>query len=316
MGLHFDLLSLEQKQGAIFWTMVGFPAGVMSFGLPKVAVVALLTKILNPSPWHRRLLWGLSLFCLLNLTANMVLLFTHCLPTRSLWDFSVTGRCLSKWTLVSFAIYSGGILANILHHQAGQQHAYLNTISFGAFVDAYLAVYPSVVLSKLQMSLKKKIALSVALGIGSISTIVAIYKCTRVPSLASQDFTYDTADLVIWTIVEGGTMIIAACIPVLQPLSDLVFGKRIFGSGNGRRTYENYGSGPGGQLKSEPIELSRSHKPRRRTQRQVDEISIDDADTMATTAVAKGSQESILEQHNFKEKIVRTDVFSIRVEPR
>ncbi|KAI8274601.1 hypothetical protein K4K60_009537 [Colletotrichum sp. SAR11_57] len=40
--------------------------------------------------------------------------------------------------------------------------------AFGAFVDAYLAIYPAVVLSKLQMSLKKKIALSVALGIGSM----------------------------------------------------------------------------------------------------------------------------------------------------
>ncbi|EQB57925.1 integral membrane protein [Colletotrichum gloeosporioides Cg-14] len=290
MGLHFDTLTRDQQQKAIFWTIVGFPAGVMSFGLPKLAVVALLTRILNPSPWHKKFLWGLSLFCLLNLTANMVLLFTHCQPPRSQWDFDVPSTCLDKWILVSFAIYTG---------------------SFGAFVDAYLAIYPAVVLSKLQMSLKKKIALSVALGIGSISTVVAIYKCTRVPSLASQDFTYETADLVIWTIVEGGTMIIAACIPILQPLSELIFGKRLFSSGGGRRTYENYGSGPSGQMRSENIELSRGHK---RTPRQQDTVSFDDLDTTTTTAVAKGSQESILGQHSFSGKIMRTDAFTVSVE--
>ncbi|KAK1856563.1 integral membrane protein [Colletotrichum chrysophilum] len=258
MGLHFDTLTRDQQQKAIFWTIVGFPAGVMSFGLPKLAVVALLTRILNPSAWHKRFLWGLSLFCLLNLTANMVLLFTHCQPPRSQWDFDVPSTCLDKWILVSFAIYTG---------------------SFGAFVDA--------------------------------STVVAIYKCTRVPSLASKDFTYETADLVIWTIVEGGTMIIAACIPILQPLGELIFGKRLFSSGGGRRTYENYGLGPSGQMRSENIELSRGHK---RTPRQQDTVSFDDLDTTTTTAVAKGSQESILGQHDFSGKIMRTDAFTVSIE--
>ncbi|TDZ34427.1 hypothetical protein C8035_v010573 [Colletotrichum spinosum] len=107
MGLHFATLTTEQKSGAIFWTMVGFPAGVMSFGLPKVAVVVLLTRILNPGPRHKNILWGLSLFCLLSLTANMVLLFIRCRPTQSNWDFSPSPRCWDKWILVHFAVYTG-----------------------------------------------------------------------------------------------------------------------------------------------------------------------------------------------------------------
>lgn len=39
---------------------------------------------------------------------------------------------------------------------------------FSAFLDLYLAVYPSIVLYKLQMTRKKKIALCGALGIGSM----------------------------------------------------------------------------------------------------------------------------------------------------
>ncbi|RYP13584.1 hypothetical protein DL767_010656 [Monosporascus sp. MG133] len=60
-----------------------------------------------------------------------------------------------------------------------------------AAVDLYLAVYPTIVLFKLQLSLRKKLALSTALGVGFVSTIVAIYKTTRlwqIGQLASTDF--------------------------------------------------------------------------------------------------------------------------------
>lgn len=107
-------------------------------------------------------------------------------------------------------------------------------------------------------------------------------------------------------------MIIAACIPVLQPLGELLFGKRIFSSGGGRNTYENYGSGPSGRTRDE-IEMSRSRDLGKRAQRQADEISLDE--TTTTTAAAKGSQESILDQHQFKGKIMRTQAFTVSVEP-
>ncbi|KXH26159.1 integral membrane protein [Colletotrichum simmondsii] len=205
-GRHFDVLTLEQKSGAILWTIAGFPAGVMSFGLPKLAVVALLTRIMNPSRWHALFLWFIATFCLINLIGCVIILFAQCQPSHSQWDFSVTDKtCWDKWILVYFAIYSGGHLG------------------FCAFVDLYLAIFPAVVLSKLQMSVRKKVALSIALGIGSMSRKLVFF------------------------IVEGSAMIIAACIPVLQPLGELIFGKRIFASGRGRYTYENYGSAPSGQ---------------------------------------------------------------------
>ncbi|OLN82373.1 hypothetical protein CCHL11_09781 [Colletotrichum chlorophyti] len=273
-GRHFDTLSVEQKSGAILWTIAGFPAGVMSFGLPKLAVVALLTRIMNPSKPHMMFLWGMSLFCLLNLIGCVVILFAQCQPSHSQWDFSVVERtCWDKWILVYFAIYSG---------------------AFCAFVDTYLAVYPAVVLAKLQMSMRKKVALSIALGIGSISSIVAIYKCTRLPSLASLDF--------------------SSCIPVLQPLGELIFGKRMFSSGGGKYTYENYGSGPSGQMRSD-IEMSRSQEARKRVvRREADDISIDEP--MTATFAAKDSQESILGTKNGLGKVMRTDAFSVSVEQR
>ncbi|GJD01164.1 integral membrane protein [Colletotrichum higginsianum] len=225
-GRHFDVLTLEQKSGAILWTIAGFAPGVMSFGLPKIAVVALLTRIMNPSRWHALFLWCLSIFCLVNLLGCVIILFAQCQPSHSQWDFSVEKTCWDKWILVYFAIYSGGRYRS----------------------------------------------------------------------------------------VEGSTMIIAACIPVLQPLGELIFGKRMFSSGGGRYTYENYGSGPGGRVRSS-IEMSRSRDARKRAAaRQRAEAAVFN-DATTTTITGKGSQESILGRETSGGKIMRTDVFSIKIEP-
>ena len=55
-------------------------------------------------------------------------------------------------------------------------------------MDLYLAVYPATVLWKLQMNMKKKLGLSAALGFGIVATIVAAYKCTKLPGLAGADY--------------------------------------------------------------------------------------------------------------------------------
>jgi uncharacterized membrane protein len=41
-------------------------------------------------------------------------------------------------------------------------------LALSAFVDLYLAIYPSTVLMKLHMPLKKRLALCAALGMGSV----------------------------------------------------------------------------------------------------------------------------------------------------
>jgi hypothetical protein len=147
-GKHFALLTDEQKSGAILWTMVGFCPGILSFGIPKLAVIALLSRLMNPSRKHRIFLWTLGVFCVLSLLGCVVVLFGRCTPSRSLWDFDVQPEsCFDVWILVNYAIYAG---------------------TFSAFTDLYLAVYPAIVLFSLRMNLRKKLALSGALGVGSM----------------------------------------------------------------------------------------------------------------------------------------------------
>ncbi|KAK4033600.1 hypothetical protein C8A01DRAFT_19467 [Parachaetomium inaequale] len=269
-GRHAAVLNEEQLSGAILWTMVGFVPGVLSFALPKLAVVALLTRMMNPARWHAILMWVLAVWCLVSLMGCVAILFGQCTPTRAMWTFSIKGECWSPWVLVNYSIYAG---------------------SFSAFTDLYFAVYPAIVLCNLQLNLKKKIALSCALGIGSVATVVAIYKTTRIPGLASPDFVYDTADLTIWTAVEGSTIMIAASIPILKPLMDLLLGRRAFSSNKSYPQYEKYGRSRSGQADSD-IEMSRPGVGRSRKRQ---------GDKRAATTTTISQLETVVDAEGFED---------------
>ncbi|RYC65170.1 hypothetical protein CHU98_g1045 [Xylaria longipes] len=181
-GRHIQTLTTEQIRRAILFTLIGFVPGILSFVLPKLAVAKLLCRLLNPSRPHRIWLWSICGFNLLALLGSIGLIFGQCQPSNSQWDFSVPARfCWDKWYTVD---YTRAVCA------------------FSAFVDLYLAVYPGVVLYKIKLPTRKKIALSLALGIGEVSTVVAVVKIIGLDSLASIDFT--------------------SCIPFLQPLLERV----------------------------------------------------------------------------------------------
>lgn len=109
-GQHFALLNDKQRSGAIMYTLAGFCPGVLSFGIPKLAVVALLTRITNPSHRHRSFLWLVTGGCLVVLLGCVIILFAQCNPSRSQWDFSVRGTCWSPWILIYYAIVAGSEL--------------------------------------------------------------------------------------------------------------------------------------------------------------------------------------------------------------
>ena len=90
--------------------------------------------------------------------------------------------------------------------------------------------------------------------------------------------------------VEGSTIIIAACIPVLQPLADRVFGSRVFSS----RNYKNYGTGKSGPHS----DMELSYHARRRTVKDPNGLTFLDH---------AGSEENILPDKNgVKQSITAT----------
>ncbi|KDN66169.1 putative integral membrane protein [Colletotrichum sublineola] len=163
-GRHLDVLTLEQQQNNMLWTTAAQCPGIMSFGLPKLAVICLLTRLLNPGVFHKWFLWWLGIWCQLTLAVTVVLLIGRCTPARALWDFSVTGTCFDPSILINYSIYAGD----------------------------------------------------------------------------------ETPDLVVWTVIEGSTIIIASSIPVLHPLVDILLKRNPFASTRERtgRTARSDGDSP------------------------------------------------------------------------
>ncbi|KAF4775205.1 hypothetical protein HER10_EVM0007803 [Colletotrichum scovillei] len=206
-GKRFTVLDLEQKQNTVKWMIAAYVPGIETLGFPKLAVIALLTRLLAPGKLHLRVLWSMGIICCLSLTAMVLTLLLQCTPPRALWTFSLPRNCLDPKVLEGLAFWAS---------------------SFSAFLDFYLAVYPAVVLWKLQMRFQKKLALTCALGMGIISGCAGIVKATGVPTLSSQDVSYDLCDPLYWTSIEGNLIIIAACIPILQPILEMFKGRGIW----------------------------------------------------------------------------------------
>ncbi|PYI23476.1 hypothetical protein BO99DRAFT_419097 [Aspergillus violaceofuscus CBS 115571] len=215
-GKHAWLLSAATVEHATFLNCLSFLFGIVSFTVPKLAVTAMLNRILNASHIQRVCLWTLSTLAAIVSGVCIIILFTMCDPPRALWQTSLVAEgkatCKNVWMLIDYAIFTGAL---------------------SGFVDLALAIYPSTVLMKLHMSLRKRLALCAALGLGSVATAMAIIKCTQLKGLADQeDYTYGTADLITWTNIESNIVIIASCIPTLQPF---LLGNRTASSYNNSR---------------------------------------------------------------------------------
>ncbi len=107
-GKHIALLTTEQQQGVLLWTTVTFCLGIMLLSIPKLAVVSLLTRILDPSRFHKWLLWILVIWCQMSFLGAISILLGRCKPLRSMWDFSVKGTCFGTDKLVSYGTYATG----------------------------------------------------------------------------------------------------------------------------------------------------------------------------------------------------------------
>ncbi|KAJ5551456.1 hypothetical protein N7535_000594, partial [Penicillium sp. DV-2018c] len=260
-GEHAMYLSQDNLEFAIMLNVVSFLFGILSFTIPKLAVTAMLNRILNPSALMKTILWMMTGTAAVVSIICILILFTMCDPPEALWHVSLMAKgatCRSTDILIGYAIFTG---------------------AFSAVVDLSLALYPVTVLLKLQMSLRKRIALCAALGLGSIASAMAIIKCTQLHGLADKsDYTYGTADLVMWTNIEADVVVIASCIPTLQPLLEMILGRRAMGSYSQGKSDQHKGSS------NFPSSFSRS---KRSNAQGKDDLGFTNIDS-------QGSQESIL----------------------
>jgi len=257
-GRHAATLTPEQITSAVYYTVISFVPGVSSFVIPKLAVVILLAKLLNPGAAHKAIMWAISALYLGLGVGMLIINFVQCNPPAAQWG-GAEGTCWDRKITVDYAI-ALGVTSTVF--------------------DFYLAIYPTIVLWRLQMNMKKKIALSAALGFGYCAGAVTIYKCTTLPGLLTlQDFTYAVDDVVLWTNIEANFVLIGACIPTMFPLVKKLFGSSALGGDSSAKK-------PTGD--SNPIATIGSYPKKKRTKSSQFDETIDD-----------GNKYIILEERSF-----------------
>lgn len=96
---------------AILLNVVSFLFGILSFTLPKLAVTAMLNRILNPSALKKALLWAMTGTAAVVSIICILILFTMCDPPEALWRVSLAAKgatCKSTDILIGYAIFTGG----------------------------------------------------------------------------------------------------------------------------------------------------------------------------------------------------------------
>lgn len=149
-----SLKPTEQVQ-ALKWNIIVSSILIWSFSLPKFAIIAILKRILDYDRKTAVLFWGLALSSQIFILATSVWWFKQCTPVEYGWNRSIKGSCAPVSVMADLGYF---------------------TSAYSAFLDLFFALYPIPFIMRLNMPLKSRVAVSVALGLSALACVVSIYK--------------------------------------------------------------------------------------------------------------------------------------------
>ncbi|MCJ1366566.1 hypothetical protein MMC16_005695 [Acarospora aff. strigata] len=247
-GKHFPAVGLEKGvkvlQGIYFMSVT---YGFTHFSI-KMSLLLLYRRIF--AKVNRAFvigLYGTMIYTILWSGATVLVCIFQCTPISFFWEQILPvpppdGHCI--W------IAATEVSLNIL-----------NTIG-----DIATLILPAIALWNLHMSRARKVAVGAIFLVGLFAVAAGIVRVFMVLKQGI-DFTWDDADLVIWTAIEPAVGILCACFPVIAPAFSRTIIKTRFGSFGGgsagsllRRVWRSKGSrgsgGGGGGKSDDTVPLS------------------------------------------------------------
>ncbi|KAF2446630.1 hypothetical protein P171DRAFT_462846 [Karstenula rhodostoma CBS 690.94] len=195
LGLGKHIWNVELEDAFVLTRNIYIGATVSCFAatLSKISFgITLLRLTQGPT---KAFVW----FCIIGLFIVMLpsafLSWLSCRPTAKLYIPYLEGNC---WPA-----------------QVTRDYGYFNA-AFCTLVDFALALLPWKLLWGLQLQVKEKIGVGIAMSMGLLAGVCAIIKGVHLQDVTNVDFFYTGKDVTIWTVVEIATAIIGACIPVLR----------------------------------------------------------------------------------------------------
>ncbi|KAH7304198.1 hypothetical protein B0I35DRAFT_465349, partial [Stachybotrys elegans] len=198
LGRRMATLEPEMVPEALRWNIIISGVLVWAFSLPKFAIVAILKRILNYGTKTSLLFWSLAITSQASILAISVWWWVQCTPVEYGWDKTIEGgSCASLDILVNMGYFIS---------------------AYTAFLDLFFALYPIPFVMRLNMTLRKRIAVSISLGLSSLAFIVSVYKLAIFGQAFREledDPTYPAPYLNMLGVAEGCILIICASLPTL-----------------------------------------------------------------------------------------------------
>ncbi|KAH6718755.1 hypothetical protein BKA61DRAFT_596203 [Leptodontidium sp. MPI-SDFR-AT-0119] len=193
-----------------FW-IIGLIEGVfygLSFMFVKMSLLLLYFR-LSQYPTFRILVYMvIATTVTYSLLGSFQFLF-NCRPIAKSWDITITyGSCIEVSKIL--AVHGGLNIAT----------------------DIAMLILPIVMVRKLQLPRREKVALAGLVMTGTLVCIVSIIRLKKVLFLISAvDTTWVGSDVLIWTTIEVNVGIICACLPGFKPFLRRHF-PRVLGNRN------------------------------------------------------------------------------------
>ncbi|RYN29003.1 hypothetical protein AA0114_g12423 [Alternaria tenuissima] len=208
LGRRMEAIDPPLIPRALKWNVIISSALIWTFSLPKFAIIAILKRILDYGLKTTILFWGLALSSQACILATSIWWYKQCDPVEFGWDRTMPGgKCASTKVMSDLGYF---------------------TSAYSAFLDVFFALYPIPFIMRLNMPLKNRILVSIALGLSILASILTIYKLTifgEIFVVLAENPTYPVPLLDILGLEEGCILVVCSSLPTLGPLFRLTRGK-------------------------------------------------------------------------------------------
>ncbi|KAJ6021167.1 hypothetical protein N7540_006671 [Penicillium herquei] len=202
VGYHEDAYIFKYPQSLNIWGRCTYATPIIwsaACCFPRLMLLALYLRIFERHQKYRIACYSLMVVLVAFAFADIFVSAFICWPIHYLWAVDHDGRCINIWQF-----YRYGTLPNI-------------------FIDLFMLVLPMPIVWRLQVSRQVKIGLGATFLTGSIGLATSIARTvTFFKHDPVVDPTWIAVTFLIWSIVEPGVYLIAACLPCYRPLIKFV----------------------------------------------------------------------------------------------
>ncbi|KAF6807254.1 integral membrane protein [Colletotrichum sojae] len=204
-SLDSELSPQRRKEALRLWWILEL-LNVCSTCLLKISVGYFLLRVAIDRP-HVWIIWILMAGTVVFGTTYLIMVMIQCRPIATYWEQGprTPDKCWPKQV-----IYIMTIAATVINTSA----------------DFVFGTLPWFIVRSMNLPIGTKIVVVCILGLAAVGSTATIVRAFYIPTLLEgNDFLNKTTNFAVWSTVEPGIGIIAACIATLRPLYHLVLSK-------------------------------------------------------------------------------------------